>query len=246
MVQVQTVDVSHGVAWIGRGWRTFVRSPGMWAVLSVAFLAIVLLLSHFAFLGDLIISFVSPALIAGLLFAAQEVEAGRPIQAAHFVRGFQESSVVNGLLGLGGIAVAGTLAGWAIAFFFLGDEHATGLYGGDPKAAVLALSAPNGMLVALLTLALNLLVLMAMTYAVPLVMFRRTSTTEAMRASVYACVRNVLPLIVFGALYLLLSLVVSMPVMTGFVPVLSVIGWLALFPASIGMLYASYRDCFAG
>ncbi len=235
MVQVRTVDMGQGVSWIGKGWHNFMRNPGMWIVLGLALAIVFVVLSLIPFVGGLVASLVSPVFMAGLLFAAREVEEGRPIELGHLIRGFQESQALNGLLSLGGIMLAGFLISAIVIFFLAGAAMMTAMHGDPDAISALALGT-GGLVGLLLVLAIQLLVAMAVVYAVPLVMFKNVRPGEAMRASFNACVRNFLPLLVFSVIYLVLGVVASLPFM---------LGWLVLFPASVGMLYASYRDCFS-
>lgn len=235
MVQVKTVDVGKGVSWIGAGWRNFLGNPGMWIVMGLALAIVFVVLCLIPFVGALVASLASPVFMAGLLFAAREVEERRPIELGHLIRGFQESQALNALLSLGGIMVAGFLISAIVIFFLAGAAMMTAMHG-DPKAISAFALGTGGLVGLLLVLAIQLLVAMAVVYAVPLVMFDKVRPGEAMRASFNACVQNFLPLLVFGAIYLVLGVIASLPFM---------LGWLVLIPASVGMLYASYRDCFS-
>jgi uncharacterized membrane protein len=76
---------------------------------------------------------------------------------------------------------------------------------------------------------------MAVWFAPPLVVFHDLGAGEAMKSSFVACLRNVVPFLVYGVILLLLSMLASLPFG---------LGWLVLGPVLAGSLYTSYRDIF--
>jgi uncharacterized membrane protein len=58
---------------------------------------------------------------------------------------------------------------------------------------------------------------------------------EAMKNSFVACLKNIIPFLIYSVILLVLAIVASIPVMLGF---------LVLGPVIVGSLYASYRDIF--
>ncbi|MEK7797074.1 MAG: hypothetical protein AAB315_06440, partial [Pseudomonadota bacterium] len=93
-----------------------------------------------------------------------------------------------------------------------------------------------GMLLALpVVLGVQLLVALALIYAVPLVMFRGVPASQAMGSSLRANLRNILPLLVSGVLYLFVAVLATLPLL---------LGWLVLLPVSAGTLYRSYKDLY--
>jgi uncharacterized membrane protein len=78
---------------------------------------------------------------------------------------------------------------------------------------------------------------MALLYGVPLVMLAGQNAWPAVQDSIAACWTNMLPLLVFGLVYLGLIVVAAIPLGLGFV---------ILFPVTVCAAYASYREVFAG
>ena len=66
-----------------------------------------------------------------------------------------------------------------------------------------------GMLGLLVALALSLVVAMAIWFAPALVVLRDVAPVEAMKASFAACLKNTVPLLVYGALYLVAAAVAT-------------------------------------
>ena len=83
--------------------------------------------------------------------------------------------------------------------------------------------------------ALLLPLFMALWFAPALALFHQQGPAEAMKGSFVACLRNILPSLVYGAIGFMLAIVASIPFG---------LGWLVLGPVIAGSLYASYRDIF--
>ncbi len=223
-MEAKTVDVSRGVAWFTGGWRLFMKNPGVWVVLGVIFLATLFVLALIPMLGQLLMALVAPVLSAGLLYAAREADNDRALEIPHVLQGFREQEKLTPLLSLGGVALAGLILSVVLAFAIGGASMVATMAGrhemsGGASAAMLA----------------ALLAAMALAYAVPLVMFRGIPATEALGSSFKACLRNFLPLTVFGVIYLFVAVLATLPLL---------LGWIVLLPASAGMLYLSYKDLY--
>jgi uncharacterized membrane protein len=233
-METRAVTVADGIGWFSCGWRIFMRNPGLWIVLGLIFLAIVVVLSLIPFLGGLALALIGPVLMAGLLYAAREADAGRALDAMHVLQGFKEKDKVTPLLSLGGISVAAAVVSGIIVFALIGGSMMAASQGDGWPAHAPAIGI-GAMLGGLLILTIQLAVGMALIYATPLIMFHTVALGEALRSSFRACLRNWLPLTVFGILYLVLAILASMPFM---------LGWILLLPVSVGMLYCSYRDFY--
>lgn len=232
-MEARTADVSRGVAWFAGGWRIFMKNPGVWIVLGAIFIAIVFVLALVPILGQLSIALFTPVLAGGLLHAAREADNDRPLEFMQVFQGFREKDRLTPLLALGGVALAGFLLSVAVAMLVGGSAVVTAMASGNPD---MMRGAAAGLLVALLAaLTVQLLVAMALVYAVPLVMFGNVPASRALAGSFRACLRNFLPLTVFGVIYLFAAVLATLPLF---------IGWIVLLPASAGMLYLSYKDLY--
>lgn len=233
-MEAKTMDISRGIVWFSGGWRIFMKNPGLWVVLGIIMLAITVVLSIIPILGILALALVTPVLVAGLLYAAREADAGRTLDVLHLFQGFRDKEKLTPLLSLGGLALAGLLTSLALAFLVVGGSMVTMMLSGErPQMAAGAMG--GFMFAGLIILVVGLLVATAIVYAIPLVMFHGTPAGAAMRSSFNASLRNFLPLLVFSVVYLFAAIVATLPLM---------LGWLVLLPASAGMLYLSYKDLY--
>ena len=232
-MEAKTVDVSRGIAWFTGGWRIFMKNPGLWIVLGVITLIIAVALFLLPFVGMLALSLLMPVFAAGLLYAAREADEGRTLDVAHLFQGFREKDRLTPLLSLGGVALAGTVVSLALFIMIGGGSMLAMMAGGQREMMGGAIA---GMLLALpVVLGVQLLVALALIYAVPLVMFRGVPASQAMGSSLRANLRNILPLLVSGVLYLFVAVLATIPFL---------LGWLVLLPVSVGMLYRSYKDLY--
>jgi uncharacterized membrane protein len=84
-------------------------------------------------------------------------------------------------------------------------------------------------------LALLLPLFMALWFAPALAVFHQQGPAEAMKNSFVACLKNVVPFLLYSVILLLLTFVASIPFG---------LGWLVLGPVLAASLYTSYRDIF--
>lgn len=251
MVNVDRVGPAGGLSWIGRGWRIFKRSPGTWMSLASIWLALFMTLSGMGMGGGLVAWILSPVVLAGLLFAAHEAEEGRPVKFVHLVQGFRDSRVLIQLSIIGGLIALMAVISLAIGLAFVGEQLLTRMQV-DPASVTMADFGPNALNGFLIIFVFQLFVFTAIMYAIPLVMLKRESVWRAIGASLYASVRNFLPLLVFAVAYVAMLFVISVPLVIVLAIAFSPAGlqwfpvlliWI-LFPASVGMWYVSYREMF--
>jgi len=136
--------------------------------------------------------------------------------------------------------VLGVLAliGWIIAFIPAllivgGGALMTMMHGG--QLAELGALSMTFVLSLLLALALAVPVYMAIWFAPALIMFHDVKPLDAMKSSFFACLKNIVPFLLYGIILMVLCVVASIPFGLGF---------LVLGPVIVGSIYAGYRDIF--
>jgi hypothetical protein len=229
----RTLAPERGWRWIVEGFELFRREPGPWIALIVVAALIFIGLSLVPFLGSLVAMVLAPVFAAGFVIACREQVEGRGVQVGQLFAGFREHFgplVTVGLLYLGAtiaIALVVGLATGAGMWTLLGSgETGPGQVAGAGLTIALAF---------LLMMALLVPVFMALWFAPPLVVFHGQSAAQAMKASFVACLKNIVPFLVYGVLTFLLAILASIPFG---------LGWLVLGPVLAGSLYAGYRDIF--
>lgn len=225
------VPAGNGWQWIASGWDLFKRNPGVWILIFIIFAAIVVLCSWVPFIGFVAMYILTPVLIAGVMLGCASLERGGSLEVTHLFAGFREktgSLVVVGLLYLVGIAaillVVGLAFGFSLVPMFMGQE--------PPQAgSALALA----LLAVLVMLALSIPLVMAVWFAAPLVALHDMAPVEALKASFFGCLKNVLPFLIYGVILVVLGF---------FATLLLFLGWLILGPVLLASVYTGYRDIF--
>jgi hypothetical protein len=233
-------DAGRGWSWIVEGWQLFAKAPGIWIVILLIYLAISVVLSFIPFVGPLANALLSPVLIGGMLYGVAAQERGESLVIAHLFRGFQDQERMGPLVLLGGISVGGYLLSGLVVLVFMGGGLMMGAvmdHSGVmvPTEAMGGLLAGAGLVALSVIVVIGFLVAMALFYGTPLVMLAGQNAWPAVQDSIVACWINMLPLLVFGLIYLVLAVVAAIPLGLGF---------LILGPVTVCAIYASYREVF--
>ncbi len=233
---IQRVPFVHGWRWIVRAVALFRRAALIWVVLSMIMLLLALALTMIPVLGSYLLYLLTPVLLAGLMVAARDAEAGQEIEIAHLFRGFRENATQ--LVTVGGVYLVGNVVIAGLALSLGGEdlrqviEAATA---GKPETVDPA-AANRASVAVLAAAALFLPLAMAMWFAPALVMLQAVPAWRAMALSMRACLANVLPFLLYGAVMSALLLVALALVFVG------IAFWV---PLAVLTAYTAYRDIFA-
>lgn len=229
----RAVAAGRGWSWIAEGWNLFKRHAGMWIAIGVVLALIFIALALIPFLGSLAAMVLAPVFTGGLMIGCRAQEEGGELQIGHLFAGFRErfgTLVSVGLLYLAASVVVALVAG-----LVTGAALWNVVGGGEVDAAAAAGTALTILLTVLVMMALLLPVFMAIWFAPPLVVFHEMGALEAMKNSFTACLRNIVPFLVYSAVLFVLAILASIPFG---------LGWLVLGPTLACSLYAAYRDIF--
>lgn len=231
----RAVDGGHGMTWITEGWTLFTKNPGVWIGQIVVVLLIFLVLSLIPLFGHLAVNLLAPVFGAGLLLGCRTLHEGGQSEFMQLFDGFKQKTgnlvVIGVLLLVGGILIM------LVAGLIIGGGAMTGMMMGHMSGAMMGTGMAMGsvLLGALVALALSVPLAMASWFAVPLVLFHDVAPLESFKQSFAACMKNMLPFLVFGLVAFVLVVIASIPFGLGF---------LVLGPVLVGATYASYRDIF--
>ena len=243
-MEPRTVAASHGWIWVAGGFALFRKSPATWLVVVLILFAASKLLVLLPLLGVVFVLFM-PVFIAGLMDGCRALERGEPLQIAHLASGFRTNAAQ--LVTLGGVSLVGNLAIMMIVLSLGGDAMSTiakTLSESTPAKppSVEDQAAASTVARALLvgTLA-SLPLLMALWFAPLLVYFQNAGPVKAMRSSFVACLKNALPLLVYG-LAVMMGMFLAMPFALA-LRQYDLALWL-LAPIVLPSLYVSYKDVY--
>jgi uncharacterized membrane protein len=162
------------------------------------------------------------------------MNSGNSIEIGQLFQGFKDKERMNKLLILGVLSIIAQLILMFISFLLIGGNTmmSVGESGEfDPEAMMTA-----GMSISmLLIMFVGLIIAMAFLYSAPLVMLDKVAPVEALKTSFAACLHNILPLLLFGIIYLVLAIIAIIPLG---------LGLLLLIPVGVLAMYCSYRSIF--
>ena len=233
-MQAKSVNAGQGASWFSCGWNLFKQDFGTWFIMFLILIGLSIVLSFIPFIGSLALMIISPALIGGFMYASSELDKGNNIEIGYLFQGFRDKDRMNKLLVLGGIYLLVQVILMAVMLSLVGGSSmmSAAETGNVDPAAMMTSGMGFSMLLIILV---GVAVMLGFVYATPLVMLDNMAPIESIKASYSAAFKNILPLLVFGIIYLLLAVIAAIPIGLGF---------LILIPVSILALYCSYKSIF--
>ena len=236
----RTVGAGVGLEWLTSAWRLFIAAPMMWIVLIILYAVFFVVLAFIPGIGSLLGYLLYGVIGAGWLAASHAVANGEKLEIDLIFSGFKRST--SPLFVLGAIYAGGLVAILILMAIFLaiglGASGAIGaIMSGDSSAlaSIAGASVMTFLLAVLIGLALLVPLMMALWFAPALVYFHNETPLDALKTSFFACLKNMLPFLVYGIVLLILAIVAAIPLMLGFL----VVGPLALISS-----YTTYRSIF--
>ncbi len=225
----RAVPAGNGWQWIVSAWTLFKQAPAMWMVVVLIVMGISMVLGMVPFLGSLAQNVAWPFMFGAIALFADDVYKGRTADVAVFgsVTAHTAPLLVLGLIYLGGIV---TLL--VVAFVPLLGFSGLSLFTGSSPELALDKRVWIGFLIYFV---LAIPFMMATYFAPTLVVLQGKAPLDALRLSLRAGLRNILPMIVFMLGLMGLGLVATLPLL---------LGWFVLIPVMFATGYATYRDIF--
>ncbi len=227
------------------GLRLFLRSPVIWIVL-LLILFIATKVVNFIPILALVAVLLMPVFLAGLMDGCKALEEGRELEIAHLIKGFQKNA--GRLVTIGGVSLVGNLIVLMIVVAIGGEAISTmaKTLSKDPTitpqiAEQMQAATMTVTKAALVGATASLPLLMALWFAPLLTYFHDVKPLEALKSSFIACLKNALPMVVYG-LVILVGLMVLVPI--GIRLGHYDLGLWLMAPAIVPSIYASYKDIF--
>jgi len=236
-----TVAGDRGVAWWTDAWRMFTGAPVEWIIMMVVFVAITIALALIPVLGQFASMLLTSILFGGVMTGCRAQQRGGKLAIGDLFACFSNDRLMP-LFIVGLVYLAGWFVIWVVAALMIVAVIGAGtigalLTGNSMQAGLGALAtfSVGALLILLVTLLLTIPLLMAFWFAPALVALRGDEPVAAMKTSFNACLRNIVPFLVYGLLGLLFAIAASIPFG---------LGWFVLLPLSAASVYTSYRDIF--
>ena len=233
---MQNVPAGRGWVWVTAAFGLFRRNPLIWATMNLVLLLIGAGLLMLPVIGAYVLYLLTPVFLAGIMSAARDFESGKDIEIAHLFHGFRRNS--SQLVTVGGVYLVGQVVISGVMLSAGGPEFrqmvAQGMAGVD--ASQLTPEALRRITMAmLLGMALFVPLAMAIWFAPALVLLGNQPGFRAMVFSIMACVRNIMPFLIYGIVSFVLLVIAVTPFFLG------LILWI---PVMLLTMYTSYRDVF--
>lgn len=229
------VSSDRGWAWIKHGTKLFMKAPLLWVALLIVCLTSALAISSVPYLGEAVVSLLTPVILAGLMTGSRALDQGNELELKHLFSGFRKAT--TSLVTLGGISLVAQYAIFAVMMALGGGDLVSLLMSHEPVSDpnVLIQAANGAGLAMMVGVLLFSLLMMAMQYAPMLVYFRAVPPIPAMKLSFSAFLANIGAMMVYGLIFFSLAIFASLPMM---------LGWLVLMPLMFTSLYSSYAEIF--
>lgn len=227
VLEGRKVPAGNGWLWIVQAWELFKQSPGMWIGLCLLYMLMIMVFSILPIVS-MAVSLFMPVFIGGIMIGCKTVDEGGDLEIGHLFAGF--SNQLGNLVLVGLFYLVGVFAITIVLVIF--SFGLIALLGVNDQSELMFVIIA---IMVLIGFALVLPLVMALWYAPPLVVFHQVSPYEAMKASVMISIKNIVPFLVYGLVFLGLGIVAALPCF---------LGWIVLSPIMFCSIYTSYRDMF--
>jgi len=244
MVQVRSVAAARGWRWIAESFALFQKSPLMWLMITLGLFIAFKLIVLIPFIGVAAI-LLMPILLVGLMEGCRALDFGQELKPTYLLSGFTRNTAA--LATLGAIYLAGNLLIILVITMLGGDSLMQVLkFTSEQKVTsenihLIREAISTATFAVLVGWLLSVPLVMACWFSPLLIYLHDMKIFTAMGVSLKACLQNMMPFLVYGAiLFLALMLVTPVSLATR---ILDLGMWL-LAPLVIPSIYTSYKDIF--
>jgi len=219
----RAVPLRHALAWYEEAMRLWKRAPATWGALAVATLVVDVALEALPGAGSLIGKVITPLVASGMVVAALAADRTSRPRFGHALAAFTAPA---GAIAAIVVASVATFVAEAAAAWWIADVN---LFVHEADYATLSFATIVGVYV------VGVLVSLPFTFVPFHVLLERTGGRAAFDASFRAFSLNTLPLLLYGAVSLLLL---------GFGLLTFGVGFVVALPLWVASSYAAWKDIF--
>ncbi len=251
-MKLHIVPARTGITWVRLGIRTFFRQPLALSGLFFMFLAVMSLASMVPVIGLGLAMALLPACTLGLMAASKEADAGNFPMPLVFLSAFRAGrQQLRAMLTLGVMYGIGLAIVMGITALFDDGRFAASYLAGSAPSIDMARD-PDSRSAMMAFLVLQLPLSLMFWHAPALVHWHQVPPLKSVFFSLVACLRNLLAFIVFGLMWIGITmlLIVVVSLLTGILGNPQVAG-VVLLPGTLMIAamiftstYFSFRDCF--
>jgi len=178
-----------------------------------------------------------PVLVGGLMLGCRALDNGETLELQHLWAGFESGDRLTQLIIVGAAYLIAMAVIIGLAFAAIGLPALQSIRGDGAMSFAGIISLIGSMMIGvLLAMALMVPLMMAVWFAPPLILFNHLNAVDAMKLSFGACLRNIVPFLIYGVIVFALNFVAAIPFG---------LGYLVWIPVLMGSLYMGYKDIFA-
>ena len=229
-LESRQVATGQAWVWIVRGFELFKANPVMWIVILLIYLAIIIPISLVPVIGSIASTLLAPVFAAGMMWGCKALVLKQDLEINHLFEGFKKNTAQ--LIAVGGIYMLSLLVIMVMVVLSL-DKEVVGLLMKGQEVSPAQASAM--MLPILLAMFFIVPILMAYWYAPVLIGLHNLTAVEAMKLSFSACLKNMLPFLLYGLIFTAILVVAIIPFGLGLI---------VAIPVMMTSLYTSYVDVF--
>lgn len=235
-MEIHQVNTKQGLQWLLSGFYLFRRAPLSWVLVCGALFLIAISTALVPLVGSFIFTLVYPALMGGIMQGCRALEEGKPLEITHLFSAAESNFAA--LITIGGIYLTGLILISGLAALIGGSAMTDMLLYGKRVDETQLMGVASSMLTSLLiVLTLSIPLMMASWFAPMLVVFHKMPPVMAMQQSLLACLRNLIPLLLFLITSTILVIICALTYGAGLV---------ILIPTLYAAMYVSYKDIFLG
>ncbi len=228
----KATGIGRGWGWISEGFSYFMKNPGVWILTIVVALVIGIVMSVIPILGQIGLMSTSYVWMAGIMIGCHAMDRGSPLKLEYLFAGFKNPGKLIVLSLVAGVAST------VIMFVAVGPIFLQLLTAdAEPSPELIAaLADPVTFWLPFLFGMLALIpLMMAIWFAPALIAINDVSVVEALKLSFVGCLKNALPMLLYGIIALVLYILGAIPLG---------LGLLAVFPALAASVYVSYKEIY--
>ena len=229
-LESRPVSVGQAWVWIVSGFNLFKANPVMWIVILLIYLAIIIPVSLIPVIGSIVSTLVAPVFAAGMMWGCKAIVQKQDLEINHLFEGFKKNTAQ--LISVGGIYMLSLLLIAVMVVLSLDKDTVELLMKGKEVSQA---QASTMMLPVLIAMLFVIPIIMAYFYAPVLVGLNNLTAIEAMKLSFTACLKNMLPFLLYGLIFAVLLVVAIIPFGLGLI---------VAIPVMMTSLYSSYTDVF--
>lgn len=227
--------IGRGLEWLTEAWAFAQGQRGIFLGVFVLAAIGVVALSLIPLLGGLATTLLMPVISGGFMLGCDAVRRGHSLEIKHLFAGFERHA--GKLIGIGALSLAIGLIIVIVVIAIVGVSFLPMLTGAEQTPEAMAAMGVSLVLAVLVALALSIPCYMALWFAPPLIVLHDLDVGDALKASFFGCLKNILPFLLYGVITLILGMVATLPL---------ALGWLLFGPVLWTSLYVSYRDVYCG